>query len=41
VHYATSRKATGSIPNEVIGFFSWLNPSSALWFWGRLSLQQK
>jgi hypothetical protein len=22
VHYATSRKATGSIPNEVIGFFS-------------------
>jgi hypothetical protein len=27
-HYATSRKAASSIPNEVIGFFSWPNPSS-------------
>jgi hypothetical protein len=27
-HYATSRKVTGSIPDEVIGFFNWPNPSS-------------
>jgi hypothetical protein len=27
-YYATSRKATGSIPDEVIGFFNWSNPSS-------------
>jgi hypothetical protein len=27
-HYATSRKVTGSIPDEVIGFFNCLNPSS-------------
>jgi hypothetical protein len=27
-HYATSWKVTGSIPDEVIGFFNWLNPSS-------------
>jgi hypothetical protein len=27
-HYATSRKVTGSIPNEVIGSFDWPNPSS-------------
>jgi hypothetical protein len=27
-HYATSRKVAGSIPNEVIGFFNWCNPSS-------------
>jgi hypothetical protein len=27
-HYATSRKVAGSIPDEVIGFFSWPNPSS-------------
>jgi hypothetical protein len=27
-HYATSRKDTGSIPDEVIGFFNWTNPSS-------------
>jgi hypothetical protein len=26
-HYATSRKVAGSIPNEVIEFFSWRNPS--------------
>jgi hypothetical protein len=26
--YATSRKVTGSIPCEVIGFFNWPNPSS-------------
>jgi hypothetical protein len=27
-HYATSRKVAGSIPDEVIGVFSWSNPSS-------------
>jgi hypothetical protein len=27
-HYVTSRKVAGSIPNEVIGFLNWLNPSS-------------
>jgi hypothetical protein len=27
-HYATSRKVAGSIPNEVIGFLNWSNPSS-------------
>jgi hypothetical protein len=27
-HYATSRKVAGSIPEEVIGFFNWPNPSS-------------
>jgi hypothetical protein len=27
-HYATSRKVDGSILNEVIGFFNWLNSSS-------------
>jgi hypothetical protein len=27
-HYATSRKVTGSIPDEVIVFFNWSNPSS-------------
>jgi hypothetical protein len=27
-HYATSRKVPGSIPDEVIGFFNWPNPSS-------------
>jgi hypothetical protein len=27
-HYATSRKVAGSIPDEVIGFFKWPNPSS-------------
>jgi hypothetical protein len=27
-HYATSRKAVGSIPDEVIEFFNWPNPSS-------------
>jgi hypothetical protein len=26
--YATSRKVTGSIPDEVTGFFNLLNPSS-------------
>jgi hypothetical protein len=35
--YATSRKAAGSIPDEVIGFFNWPNPSSR----SRFSLQQK
>jgi hypothetical protein len=28
MHYATSRKFAGSIPDEVIGFFNWPNPSS-------------
>jgi hypothetical protein len=27
-HYATSRKVTGSSPDEIIGFFNWPNPSS-------------
>jgi hypothetical protein len=27
-HYVTSQKVAGSIPDEVIGFFSWLNLSS-------------
>jgi hypothetical protein len=27
-HYATSRKVTGTIPDEVIGFFNLPNPSS-------------
>jgi hypothetical protein len=27
-HYATSRKVAGWLPDEVIGFFYWLNPSS-------------
>jgi hypothetical protein len=27
-HYSTSRKVAGSIPDEVIGFFNWHNPSS-------------
>jgi hypothetical protein len=27
-HCATNRKVAGSIPDEVIGFFSWPNPSS-------------
>jgi hypothetical protein len=26
-HYATNRKVTGSIPDEVIRFFNWPNPS--------------
>jgi hypothetical protein len=28
MHYATSRKVAGSIPNEVIKFFNWPNPFS-------------
>jgi hypothetical protein len=27
-HYVTSRKVAGSIPDKVIGFFNWPNPSS-------------
>jgi hypothetical protein len=27
-HYATSRKASGSNPDEISGFFNWPNPSS-------------
>jgi hypothetical protein len=27
-HYATFRKVAGLIPDEVIGFFNWPNPSS-------------
>jgi hypothetical protein len=27
-HYTTSQKVIGSIPNEVIAFFNWPNPSS-------------
>jgi hypothetical protein len=29
-HYATSRKVAGSIPDEVIGFFNWTNPSGRI-----------
>jgi hypothetical protein len=28
-HYATSRKVASSVPDEVIGFFIWTNPSSS------------
>jgi hypothetical protein len=28
IHYATSRKGACSIPDGVIGFFIWPNPSS-------------
>jgi hypothetical protein len=28
MHYATSREVAGSIPDKVIDFFSWPNPSS-------------
>jgi hypothetical protein len=28
MHYDTSRKVAGLIPYEIIGFFSWSNPSS-------------
>jgi hypothetical protein len=34
-YYATSRKVAGSIPDEVIGFFNWLNPSSRTMALGR------
>jgi hypothetical protein len=27
-HYATSREVADSVPDEIIGFFSWPNPSS-------------
>jgi hypothetical protein len=38
-HYATSRKVAGSIPDEVIGFFSIdVFLPAALWPWGRLNL---
>jgi hypothetical protein len=29
-HYDTSRKVAGSIPDEVIRFFNWPNPSSRI-----------
>jgi hypothetical protein len=29
-HYATSRKVAGSIPDEVIGFFNWPDPTSRI-----------
>jgi hypothetical protein len=28
MYYATSQRVAGSIPDEVIGFFSWPDPSS-------------
>jgi hypothetical protein len=36
--YATSWKVTGSIPNEVAGFFNWPDPSSCTMARGQLSL---
>jgi hypothetical protein len=30
MHYATSRKVAGSIPDEIIVFFNWPNPSSRI-----------
>jgi hypothetical protein len=30
VAYATSRKVAGSIPDWVIGFFNWPNPSNRI-----------
>jgi hypothetical protein len=32
IHYATSRKVTGSIPDEVIRFFNWPIPSCHIMF---------
>jgi hypothetical protein len=29
-HYATSRKVAGSIPDKVIGFLNWCNPSNRI-----------
>jgi hypothetical protein len=29
-HYSTSRKVAGLIPDEIIGFFNWPNPSSCI-----------
>jgi hypothetical protein len=38
MHYATSRKVAGSIPDGSFGFFiDWIYPA-ALWLWGRVSL---
>jgi hypothetical protein len=31
-------EVVGSIPDEVIGFFNWPNPSCRTRFWGRISL---
>jgi hypothetical protein len=28
MHYATSQQVAGSVPDEIIGFFSWPDPSS-------------
>jgi hypothetical protein len=40
--YSTSRKVAGSVPDEVIGFFSIdLILPAALWHWSQLSLEQK
>jgi hypothetical protein len=40
-HYATSRKGAGWIPDEVITFFNWFNPSNCTMTLNRLSLYQK
>jgi hypothetical protein len=33
-HYVTSRKVAVSVPDEIIGFFNWPNPSSLIIFVG-------
>jgi hypothetical protein len=40
-HYATSRKVTGSRPDEVNGFFNLPNPSGRTRHWDSFSLGKK
>jgi len=39
-HYATSRKAVGSVPHVDTGIFYWHNPSASIWPWGQHSHKQ-